>query len=435
MKTTATEQEPCQYRIAATFTNAEVDAAFDKAYQTVSAKANIKGFRPGHAPRRILERKFGEDVAREVTGDLLQEGFLAAMKEHDLAPIADPNVDFDQYKAEPGAEFSFEAEVDVRPKFEMPAYKGIALTEAIPPVTEEEIQTQLDQMRQAFSTLEEVDGGVQVGDMIEADVHITVDGEELLSLEDCRIASESGKVVGIDARNLGEELQGAKAGDVRTVEGEVPETYHREEARGKAATMTVTVKKVERPTLPELDDEFAKRMGFETMDTIREKVVEHLKRGKRMEASEAMEKQAVESLLGAVEMPMPTAFINRQVEARVEHQKRLLAPDGGELDAENAKKLEEFRDTIQKETEDSTKRMIVFSTIADEEKIEVTEQDAQEHIGRLAQAYRTSPAEMLQRLQELRALPAVAQEIRDIKVTRFILDHASITRQDDADAS
>lgn len=428
MKADVTEVAPCRQRISVEVPADKVDEAFDEAYSMLRDNVEIKGFRKGHAPRKMLERRFSKDVANDVRGKLFQDSFTEAMKEKDLAPMGDPDIDVETLEVSPGAVFTFETEVDVRPTFDLPEYKGIELTETVEPVKEAEIDEQIDNLRERFTNYEEVDGASQEGDALEVEALLKAGDEELINESGQRVKVEGDRVFGIEYKGLVKKLSGLKVGDEVEMKLTLPDDFHREELQGKKADANFKVEKVLRGERPEVDQAFAQRLGMDTVEKLRETIKANIQSEREQQARQQLEQDLVDKLLEKVSFDLPEEFMKRQTEAAFMRNQIQLARMGATKELLDERK-DELRKSSDEETERTIRRTILFDAIADAENIEITEQEFQTHLTNLAQAYRTTPAEVLKMVQQRDGLPAMAAEIRDIKVTQMLLDNAKIKRE------
>lgn len=426
MKSEVSEVATCRYKVSVEIPAEKVNAQFDQAFNSIRGRVEIKGFRRGHAPRSIIQKRYGADVARDVSGQLFQESFLGALKEKGFAPLGEPEMDFSKLNAECDKPFSYTAEIDVRPKFTMPEYKGIKLDEKVEAVTEAQVTEKLEGLVKGFATFNETAEGFKKGDAVVADLSMQEGGNTIMSREDFRLPPEVDRLMGLEVKDLQDTLVGVKVGENRTYTLEVPASYYQKDAAGKTVIITVTVKKVETPSFPSLDDELAKRVGFENLDGLKNRIKENMEAERKQAARGELGQKLVEELLSKVSFELPKDYIDRQVKTRVSRQKEFIEK-GGEGEDEKAAKVVELEKTAREEAEKMTRRMVVIEAIADAEKVEISQEDMWQHIQQMARMYGIKPDQMLKQLQQMDALMYVAQEVRDIKTVDFLLNQAQIT--------
>ncbi len=420
---------PCRKRLSVEMDPGEVDAAFEESFREVSTVAQVPGFRRGRVPRRVLERRFLGAVRDEVRDRLFRRGLAEAVQKQSLSPLGMPRMDEREIACERGEPFRFSAELDVRPEFELSDYKGLELTERVVPVADEEVQARLDELRERFADHVPVDEPAQEGDLVEGEVALRVGEEELFHEEERALRVEGTTLFGMEAGDLVKALGGVKPGETRTMEFPLSDDHPREDLRGKPATATVSVARVLRTRVPDADDAFAKRLGVADAAALRERLRESLESERRQSAREDLERQMLDKLLEANTFEVPQALVDRQAEASLSRHQAELARLGMPTQV-----LEERRDELASASREgaqrSIRRMILFDAVADKEGVEVTDQEVQSQVARLAQHYRTTPAKMAKRIEEQDGMEAVRREIRDMKVTELVLGAAQIRREE-----
>lgn len=429
MKAEVTEVATCRYKLDIEVAAEKVNEEFDRAFDTLKRQVQIKGFRRGHTPRRVIEKRYGEEVARDVTGQLFQKSFMDALKSKELHPLGEPKMDYESLAAKSGQAFAYTAEIDVRPQFDLPEYKGLKLTEKVEPVSEEQITERLESLVKGFASYNESAEPFKKGDSVTCDLVMAEGANEIMKREDFRLPSEADRLMGLEIAGLQEALLGLKCGDSKSFTVEVPESYYQKDAAGKTVEIRAALKKIETPSYPAIDDELAKRVGFESLPGLKERVKQNFEAENKQKARGELEKDALEELLGRVSFALPEEYIARQTEARIERQKQMLGQLGGEQDAQ---KLADLEKEARAEAEKTTRQMIVLDTIADKENLEITQEDVWQHIQRLAYMYGMKPEQMLKQIQQMNAMMHIAQEVREEKVVKFLLDNAQITVQESA---
>jgi trigger factor len=227
------------------------------------------------------------------------------------------------------------------------------------------------------------------------------------------------------------QLSGLAAGGEKKITIKLPDDFHDEALRGKDAKIELKVTQVLRAELPEIDEDFAKRLGMDSVETLRKQIGSNIEQERKQGARQQVEQDSVDQLIAACTFDLPEEFMKRQTEAAIMRSTYQLAQMGVTKDF-----LEERRDEMEKssreETERSVRRSVIFDAIADKEELDITEAEFQAHIENLSRAYQTTPAKILKRIQDNDGLAAMASEIRDIKVTKLILDSAEITSEEKA---
>lgn len=258
------------------------------------------------------------------------------------------------------------------------------------------------------------------------DCVITCEGEEIQRVEDQQFSlSEDNWLGGLD-RAFYKKLIGKKAGDSASGEVTLPDGYAKEAYRGKEATITVTMKDVKRPRLPELDDEFAKDLLFESLDDLKKELRERLGAGKESEARTALARQVTDQLLSSVEFDLPEDILKRQSERLAAREKLNLAYRGMPAD-EIEKAAEEITKSSAEQSERDMRLTFILYRIADEEEIEVTDNELEARVTELAQMRGQRPAQLHETLSREGQLESLRSQMTEDKVVAFLIEQAEVS--------
>lgn len=421
------EIAPCRREVAVQVPAAKVDEAFDACYKQLQERVQLRGFRRGYAPLDLIRRRFQKDAAKDVAGKLFEESFVETLKANSLAPMGEPKLGDEEIEAKPGEPFSYKVELDVRPKFEVPNYKGLQLEDKAQPASEADIDAQLVDLRKRFADYEPTAEGAAAGDMLETAVKVTVGSEELVNQDKQRLQVEGRHVYGLEVGDLAELLAGLTAGAEKVLEHPIPQDFYREDLRGQTARIEFKVGQVLRAKLPEADDAFAQRLGLADLAALRKNVATGIESRRREESQRELETQIADQLIAAVSFDLPAEFMERQKENAWERSRMRLARLGMSDDWFD-KNREEMKKNSDEGVVREMRRMIIFDAIAEVEKLEITEAEIQQQLTVLARQYQTTPAKMARRIQKLDGLSNMVAELKDIKVTKLILDAANVKK-------
>jgi trigger factor len=345
----------------------EMEEAVRKAYRRVGAKASIPGFRKGKVPPAILEQYIGrEAVVEDAAEHLLPEVYERALDEQQVDAIARPEVEVLQ--VEP---LSFKATVPVRPTVELGDYHEIKFSPEPVEVTEEEVSESLEQLRVMQAPWAPVDGPAELEDLLSVSVEGVVDGEVVIDEKD-GVYQMSESIPGA-LPGFAEQLVGAKKEEERSFTLTIPEG--RGDLGGKECAFTVQVKEIKRKTLPELDDEFAKGLGeaFDSLDALKNRVIETLKGKKEQEARSNLEEKAIKALVDMATVEYPDVMVDSELDHLVEENRR----QHGNKEALDTyldsigKTEDEFRAELRPMAERIVIRSIVIQKFAELEGIQV----------------------------------------------------------------
>ncbi|WP_309113854.1 trigger factor [Saccharothrix sp.] len=424
MKSTVEHLSPTRVRINVEVPFDELKSDFDRAYRKLAKQVRIPGFRPGKAPARVLESRIGRaPVLDEVVQEAIPAKYLEAVSSGELRTLGRP--DFEVTKIEDGESLAFTAEVDVRPEITVPAFGELSVTVDEQEVTDEDVATQLDELRARFGTLAGVQRPAQLGDFVSVDLAATVDGEEVEEAKTTGLSYEIGSgqlVEGID-----DALIGASEGESKTFTTTLVAGEH----SGREAEVTVVLNSVKERQLPELDDEFAQLASeFDTLDELKEDLRVRLGRVKKMQQGVQARDKVLEALLAAVEVPLPEAVVQGEVEAREHDAVHAFDHDEArfaEWLSEQGQTKEEFDAEVRTAAEQAVKTQLVLDAIADAEELGVSDAELTERIVYQSQRFGISPEEYVKRAQQSGQLGAIFADVRRGKALASVVRQATVT--------
>jgi trigger factor len=425
VKTSVETLDPTKVKLTVEVEPKRVKQAFDRAARELAKQINMPGFRPGKAPRRLIEQRFGDGViAQTAMEDALSDYYVEALREQELDVVSQPEVDVETFDEQDGCTFT--ATVEVRPSFDPPDHEGIDVTFPEWDVEDEEVDTQLEQLRERFAEVDEVEREAATGDLVTLSLRVEIDGEELESanVEDALYEIGSQGVT----PKLDEELVGKSAGDEVTYEDALPDEYP--EHGGEEATFSVTVKDVREKTLPELDDDFAATAsGFDTIDELRKDVRDSLLRRKVEQAQHDLRGRILEAYLARVEVPLPEAMVEADKQARMaqlESQAERFGIDVDELLGMEETSREDFESNAQQQSEQTVKAQLVLDALSRKLEVGVDPADIDQEIVRHAQAAGVAPQEIARIVQEQGSLPALLGDVLRRKSIDAIVAAANV---------
>jgi len=307
-----------------------VEQQVDKRLFNVSRTARIKGFRPGKAPIHVVRKHYGAQVREEVVSDLIRETFAEALEREKLMPAGGPRIE--PLAATKGADLKYAATFEVYPQIALAGVEGMELTEPKAPVTEADVDTMLESLRQQRPDFVAVDRGVQDGDRVTLDFEGTLDGEpfEGGKAEGHQFAYGAGRML----KDFEDGIRGAKAGESRTFDVTFPTDYPAQNLAGKTAQFAVTVTVVEETRLPEIDDEFARAFGVEEggVATLRAEVRENMERELAQAVRNRLKAQVMDRLLEANPVDVPNALLEQEIrDMQLEALRRMGARNARQL--------------------------------------------------------------------------------------------------------
>ncbi|MCZ0729899.1 trigger factor [Mycolicibacterium iranicum] len=427
MKSTVEKLSPTRVRINVEVPFAELEPDIDKAFKQLAKQIRLPGFRPGKAPRKLLEARVGRGaVLEQVVNDALPARYSEAITSESLQPIGQPEIEVT--KLEDNEELVFTAEVDVRPEIDLPDLKALKITVDPVEVTDEDVDAEIEALQKRFGTLTGVDRPAANGDFVSIDLSATVDGKDVPEAKTEGLSHEIGS--GQLIEGLDEAIIGLKADESKTFTTTLVAGEH----AGQEAEVTVTVKSVKVRELPELDDEFAQLASeFDTIDELKADLREKVSRVKTVQQAEAIRDKAIEVLLEQTEIPLPEAVVQAQVDDTLHNAIHGLDHDEdkfAETLKEQGSSREEFDADNRTNAEKAIKTQLLMDAIADKLEIQVGQNDITERLVLMSRQYGLEPQQLLQMLQQNNQLPAMFADVRRGLTVAAVVFGATVTDTD-----
>jgi trigger factor len=403
----------------------------DRAYRKVGGQARIPGFRKGHVPKPIIDARIGRDhVLEEFIKDSLPTYYVQALREHDLAPIADPEIDLSE--VEDGKPLKFTATVEIRPRLtlEPEQYHGVEVEAPLVEPTEAEVDSYVDRLRERFAELEVVSRPARKGDYVLADVRAYRHDQEIPEATRVGFLSEVGSeelVPELDA-----ELEGKRKGEILKFNATLGERFG--ELAGSEVSFQVLVKEVKAKKLPPADDEFAKTASeFDSMDELRADIRTKLRELKEAEAKAAVRDMVLRKLVDAVEVDLPERLVDEETDGRVRSAGQRAQQVGATLDdllaAQGWDELR-VRSDARAHAVRAIKADLVLEAVARRENVTVDAEDVEREIQALAQASGRDPKEVRRILDRSGQVSSLTGDIIRSKALDLLVSWATVTSKD-----
>lgn len=427
MKATVEPQEGNKVKLSIHVDAAEFEREVDAAFRRIASEVRIPGFRPGKAPRSLLEARIGTEAAR---GDALEHAlpkyYAEAVMEHDVDVIAPPEIDITEGREE--GDVAFDAVVEVRPTVIPAGYESMRVTLDNPLVTDDDVDERVLRLREGFATLETVERAALTGDSVTIDVSGSQDGEPLegLTAEDYLYEVGSGTVV----PELDENLVGAKAGETLEFTADHPDP---DEA---PVSFTITVKEVKEKVLPDADDDFAAEASeFATIAELRADLAKRMAMVKKVQAQMQLQQRTGEALAELVTEEIPDALVSQEMQGRLEDLAMRLDAQGVGLDqylASTGQPQEAFVEDLRQGALQSVKIDLALRAIAESEALEVTDEDLDAEIEGVAQRVGQKAAQVRKQLDRNGQMPAVRSDLRKRKALEWLIEQVELVDESGA---
>ena len=403
----------------------EFETALDKAYKKNKNKISLPGFRKGKAPRAMIEKMYGTGVFYEdAANDLIPNAYESAAKESELEIVAQPSIDVTQI--EKGKPFIFTATVAVKPEVTLGEYKGIEVEKKTAEVTDEELQAEIDKVRESNSRMITVDDrAVQDGDITTIDFEGFVDGEPFEGGKGEDYPLTIGSHSFID--NFEEQLIGKNIGEETEVNVTFPEQYQAEELQGKPAVFKVTIKEIKVKELPELDDDFAQDVSeFDTVDEYKEDLKKKLLENKEAALKREKEEDVVGKIIENATMEIPDPMVDTQVRQMVQEFSQRIQSQGLSLQQYmqfTGMTPESLTNELQPQALKRIQSRLVLEAVAEAENIETSDEDLEKELEKMAEMYQME-ADKLKELVGKEEKKQIALDLAVQKAVELVVDAA-----------
>jgi trigger factor len=417
-----TEDSPVVRTVTVEVPEPQVRKAFEKTYENIARGAQVKGFRKGKVPRKVLERVYGPQAAEEIERMLVSETLADAMEMAEVEPVSEPDIDATPPVA--GSSFQYSARVEVKPAIDLPKLKGLKATQPNVDIDESKIDERIETMRENSAPLVELDEGVgaEHGDTVHVDFEGRVEGElfDGGAGEDMAVEIGGGRLI----PGFEDQLVGVVIGEERDLNVEFPADYGEASLAGKPAVFAIKAVSIKRKTLPEIDDEFAKDVGEDSLDALKAKIRGELTTQAESQAKQEIERTVMDSLIEATDFVVPPGMIHRQLHQQIDSMKKQFqgqVPDEI-LQAELSRMHESGREAAERRVREA----LLLDAVVRSEGIEVDDSEYEAKLDELAEAQGADPAVMRQLAEQQGWKVQIEAEILDGKALAFLTAGASV---------
>ena len=410
------KQEHSVVALTIEITKAEFEAAKDKAFKKTGKNITVPGFRKGKAPRKMIEKLYGEGVFFEEAFNIIYpDAMEMAVEKSGIKPVGRADVDLGDPAEEGG--LTIIAKVPVEPEVELGEYKGIEVEKETVKVLQADVKAELNRMAQRNARTETVERKAKKNDTVDIDFEGFVDGVpfEGGKAEHHELTLGSGAFI----PGFEDQLIGCKAGDEKDVVVTFPEEYHAKELAGKEATFKCKVHKVEETILPEIDDEFAKDVSdtCETLDDLKKEITERLKAERQEAADNAFEEKVLDAVIDGMKADIPAAMIDAQVDTIVQDFGYRLQMQGMGLEQYlkmTGTEMGAFRAMFKDQAERQVKTRLALQKVVELEGITVSDKELEEEYAKMAEQYKME----VEKVKAIVSKEALEGDLRDLERAR-----------------
>jgi trigger factor len=400
-------------------------------FKQLRREAAIPGFRPGHAPPKLIEKRFHNDVRDQVRRSLISESYEQAISKNSLTVIGEPQFDnAEEIKLPESGNLTYSFEIEVQPDFQLPPLTNLSVKKPKVQVKDDHIDQAMLNLRQQQGVLVPVeDRGVQPGDYLIADVHLKTDGSEVEHRHDAQLIARPSRFAGLQLDDLDVKLQGMKPGEKREFTVAASDAHADEKLRGKEVTVEVALKDIKKMELAELNEQFLDSLGFTSEQELRQALAEQMEQRVQYDVQQSMRDQINNYLLQNVYIDLPTKLSDRQADRVLKRRRLELLMRGLPEDQVDAK-IDELRGSVKEEAVRDLKLFFILQKIANDQNVDVDETELNGRIALLAGQSGRRPEKLKQEMSADGSLLSMYIQMREQKALDKILETAKIEEVD-----
>ena len=426
----------CQRHVTVTIGREDIDRYFNEAITELMPKSNVPGFRPGRAPRKIVESRYRKDMLDQVKNTLLLDTMNQVSEEQGFSAISEPEFDFDAVEVPNEGSMTFEFDIEVRPEFDLPEWKGLKLKRPVRKITKKDVDAQITRMLSRNAQLVPTDGGADEGDYVVVNMEFQHEGNVVsrseentlcirpsLSFRDCLL------------EGFAKLMKGAKKGDTKQTEATLSDDAANRDLRGEKLTADFHVLEVKKLDLPALHDEQLEQLGgFKAVGDLKDSVEKDLNRRLGYRQRQSIRRQITGVLTESADWELPPELLNRQSQRELERAVLELRASGFDEEAIRTH-ANDLRRNVMSSTETALKEHFILERIAEDQDVEAEDGDYDDEISLIADQRDESPRRVRARLEKQGAMDALRNQIIERKVLGLIESHAQFEDVKDQDTS
>ena len=426
LKVDVSSPSACQRHVVVTIAREDIERYMDEAYSEMMPRANVPGFRPGRAPRKLVESHFRKDVAGQIKGSLLLDSMSQVTEDQDFSAISEPDFDFDAVEVPEEGPMTFEFDIEVRPEFEMPKWKGLKLEKPSKEFGKEDVDEHLGTLLERYAVLEPHEGKAELGDHLICNVSFKFNEKEVASTEELSIRLRptvsfiDGEIEGFD-----ELMQGVEAGVKKSTKVKLSTEAYEEELRGEEVDAEFEVLEIKRSKLPALNEGMLSKIGgFSNEGELRDAVQSELERQLAYSQNKRTREQITELLTESASWELPPELLKRQASRELERALMELRSSGfGEEDIRAHENW--LRQNSQESTAKALKEHFILERIAEDEGLEASDEDYDREIMMIAMQSNESPRAVRSRIEKRGMMDALRNQIIERMAISKITDEAT----------
>ncbi|HVT89793.1 MAG TPA: trigger factor [Tepidisphaeraceae bacterium] len=422
---------PATKKVTVEIPRDRIEQKIQEQFKELRQQAAIPGFRVGHAPQKLIEKRFSNDIKEQVKRTLVSESYEQAIEKNKLQVIGEPQFDNpDAIKLPDEGPLSYSFQVEVQPDFKLPDMSGLKVKKPKIQVNDENVDQAMQNLREQQGTLLPVeDRGITARDRVIADVHIKLDGQVIGHQHDAEFVAKPGRISGIDVADLDKQLDGARSGETKTIKVHVPDTHTSEQIRGKDVEIEFAIKDIKRLELVDITPEFLADLGFQNEKELREALREQMVERITFDVQSAMRDQVHNFLIENTPIDLPSKLSERQ-EQRIVSRRAMDLMVRGMAKEQIESNIERLRQGARDEGSRELKLFFILEKIAADQGVEVSESELNSRVAMLAIQRGARPEKLKQQMAKDGSLANMYVQMREQKAVDKLIESAQIEEVD-----
>ncbi len=415
---------PCKKHVKVQVPRSDLDHYYNEAVKDLVTTAAVPGFRTGHVPRKLVEKRFRKEVGDHVRQKVLMQSLQQLGEDYKLDAINEPDLDVENLVLPEEGDFSYEFDIEVRPEFDLPSYRGLSIKRPVRAITDKDVQVYVENYLSQFGQLVPHDGPAEAGDFVLATLRFESNGAELSHAGERQIRIRPTlRFADADVAGFDRLMEGVRPGDKREAQSKISVEASKVELRGEPVTISLEINDVKRLRLPELNQEFLDQLQVESEAVLRKEVREVLERQVTYEQRQSTRRQVLEKITASADWDLPESMVKRQVENALRRE-ILEMQQAGFTDVQIRARQNELLQRQISMTRQALKEHFVLDKIATQEKLEVTPHDKETEIAFMALQRGESPRKVRARLEKMGLIENLEAQILERKAVDVVLEKA-----------
>jgi trigger factor len=425
LEVTVDKSGACERHITVSISREDIDRYFGDAFDELVPRAEVRGFRAGRAPRKLVENHFREQIREQVKGALLVDSLQQISEEHEFSAISEPDFNYQAVEIPDDGPLKFEFDLEVRPDFDLPNWEGLNIRRPVQEITDEDVDLRLGNLLDKFCRTTTVEEGARLKDRVTVDLRFHREGQDISTKSDVALTVlpnvnfQDGTLEG-----FADLMQGAKAGEIRTGKATLGEGVADKELAGQPVDVEIKVIRVARTELPELSPSFLNRIGgFEDENALRAFARQDMERRLQYHQRKYIRQQITELLTAEADWELPPDLLRRQARRELDRVTMEMQSSGFTADEIDAHR-NRLRQNVLVATERALREHFILERLAEEHDLEATEEDYELQIQLIAHQMGESPRKVRARFEKRGQMDTLRNQIVEGKAIQLVLDKA-----------